>query len=602
MKKIVVLMLILILSLSLCAEALASYGYFSSGLPVIPDVGKAQALEIAESYITAHAPEESKQLDFENGYSINYKKTYPYGYNITYTRIINGILYDADFIYMFVDGSCGEISDFYINFSNDLIFPDEIPLISLDEANRKFVASMGLKLKYNKKIVNNQIQTYLTYSPSSDFLINAQSGNIIVLAESLPADGYFDVTYMAEKTSVYGGTDDSAISVSEADSLVRGVEAFGLTDKYRLFSADYLKSNDGTVLISMLYKSNDGEKSVTIDAVKCVPVEFSDSAAESEPNEFAPREDAVNALAERLYSEYLPSMTIHKSVTEENTVFLWERNVGGIPYNSNGLYISYSNSGKLRSLSFAWDNIVFDSTDGVIDIQYAYNSFFITCGLEKTYYKRENNRLIPVYGISSKGTGIIEAKTGKQLSYDGSVYYLAKDLQYTDIDTHYSKYAAVSLSNCDIYASSGKVELGGFITQKEFLLLISELITDTRPVISTTGMLTDDQCEMLYKYMYSKGVLTEEETGYNSRVTRADAVKYLIRILGYGTVGGMNEIFIRHFTDSYDIPEELAGYAELARSLGIVHGDDYGRFNPKKYITNGDSLILIYNVLRNDEN
>ena len=136
------------------------------------------------------------------------------------------------------------------------------------------------------------------------------------------------------------------------------------------------------------------------------------------------------------------------------------------------------------------------------------------------------------------------------------------------------------------------------ISQQEYLLLISELISGTKPILNTTGILTDDQREMLYKYMISKGILANEEVAYTNYITRADAVKYLIRVLGYGVVGDMSEIFIRHFSDTDTIPKQLVGYIELARSMGIVNGHGDNTFRPNEYVTNGDSLIMVYNYLR----
>ena len=59
----------------------------------------------------------------------------------------------------------------------------------------------------------------------------------------------------------------------------------------------------------------------------------------------------------------------------------------------------------------------------------------------------------------------------------------------------------------------------------------------------------------------------------------------------------MWEIFTPHFADSDLISEHLRGYVELARSLEIVKGSTDNRFKPDEYLTNGDSLIIIYNYL-----
>ena len=171
-------------------------------------------------------------------------------------------------------------------------------------------------------------------------------------------------------------------------------------------------------------------------------------------------------------------------------------------------------------------------------------------------------------------------------------------MNYIDINSHYSGNIANKMSDCDIYVSSGHVFLSDHISQQEYLLLISEFIDGTKPVLNTTGMLTDDQIEMLYAYMYSNNIMSPEETDYKGYVTRADAVKYFLRILGYGTVGDMSEIFIKHFNDSHLISKEHIGYVELARSMGIISGSTDNKFKPNEFLTNGDSLIIMYNYLK----
>ncbi len=596
MRKIVCLALIFtVLITSLCTT------FASSGSIQIPAVSKDSAIKYAREYITNTYPDIVSELDFENEFTISYTKAAPFGYNISFTRVIGGIPYAQNYLSMFVDANSGEILNVTLNFDNDIIVDTEKKLISIDEAQNIFKSSLGLNLTYNKKIESEKIVTYLTYSPTNDFVINAQTGNIIVLPDELQSDGYFDVTYMAESASNYLGIDENAISVREADNFARSVLEFKITDDYTLSTADYLKDMANTCLIAMTYESPSDTKKVTIDAINVIPVEYS-STATPKGTKSTPRDDDIENFKERFYKEFTSSATLNKYIDGEHTVYLWERNVNGIPYSGNGLYISYYNTGELKSLSFAWDKIDFEPTIGIIDEDLAYKLFFITCGLDIEYYKRPNNELIPIYKVSSKGTGILNANTGRQLNYDGTPFLLTKSRGYPDIDTHYAGYAASALADCDIYASSGSVNLGDNITQRDFLLLMSELISGTKPVLSTTGVLSNDQCEMLYKYMYANGVLTERETGYNSYVTRADATKYMLRILGYKTIGDMNEIFISHFADSSRIPADAAGYVELARSLGIVHGDTYGFFNPRKHITNGECLIMLYNSLRNDIN
>jgi len=452
---------------------------------------------------------------------------------------------------------------------------------------------MGISLQYNKKIVNNKIHTYLTYT-TDDIIINASTLNTIITPYAISKENYFDVLNTAEKVSAYVD-DGTAISISEANSIIRNIEELGVSHEYSIASADYLKNYDDTYLISLLYKSGNNQKKVTLNAKNGLLVEYTDASADIDAKS-EPSDTVAEAFANKYYKEYQDNFIKRKDTESDSTVLLYERSVNGIAYKSNGLYI-YCANGKIKNVSFAWDNTEFDSPEGIISEEDAYRQFFEKCGLELTYYKRDNGVLTPVYRKSSNGTGIFDAFSGRHLNYDGTFYMNPKEINYGDIDRHYSGSIAKKLSDCDIYVSSGNVYLDDKIAQQEYLLLISEFIDGTKPVINTNGVLNDDQTEMLYAYMYSNGIMDRSEANHSGFITRADAVKYLLRILGHGTIGDMTDIFIPHFEDSDQIPEGLMGYVELARSLGLVNGTTDNRFKPNEYLSNGDSLIIIYNYL-----
>jgi len=559
---------------------------------VLPVVSKNIALNIAQNFISTHCPEITGELNMDNCY-ISYNKSYPYGYNITFPRIIGGIEYSQDNVTLFIDSNTGEVVNFSKNFNNSIVPEDYTSVIGITEALQQYKLSHGLHLQYNKKIIDNKIETYLTYT-ADDLIINAVTGNVISIPYTIPSGGYFDVTYTAEKVSEYVD-DGTSLSITEADKIVRGISELGITYEYSISSVNYLKNRDDTFLISITYQHTSGTKEVTLNAKTGMLIEYTDNTMDITLGS-VDQTDAEK-FAEKHYSSYIGNSVKKANKDDEKCILLYERLVNDIPYKSNGVYI-YINNGKLKNVSFAWDNVEFEPANDIISYDDAYAQLFDKCGLELGYYKRDNNQLTPVYQLAETGTGIIDAKSGKQLNYDGSLYYAPKKMNYIDINSHYSGDIANKMSDCDIYVSSGHVFLGDYITQQEFLLLICELIDGTKPVLSTTGVLTEEQSEMLYAYMFANNIMDRSEADSVGYVTRADAVKYFLRILGYGTVGDMSDIFIRHFNDYDSVSEKLVGYIELARSMGIVNGAGDGRFKPKEFITNGDSLIIMYNYLK----
>lgn len=571
-----------------------SDSYYGADVFSVPEISKESALEIAVNFIKEYCPEAIDSINTDT-VSVTHTKSYPYGYNITFPGIIDGIVYRENSISFFIESKSGQVVSFSKNFDNNITIENSGELASPETAENAYKLAVGMTLQYNKKIVNNKIRTYLTYT-ADDIIINAATLNTIITPYVISKENYFDVLNTAEKVSAYVD-DGTAISISEANTIIREIEELEITHDYVIASADYLKNYDDTYLISILYKSGNNQKKATLNAKTGVLVEYTDASADINVNP-KQSEAIAEGFANKYYKEYENFFLKRKNTEADNTVLLYERTVNGITYKSNGLYI-YCANGKIKNVSFAWDNTEFDSPDGIISEEDAYKHFFDKCGLELTYYKRDNGVLTPVYRKASNGTGIFDAFSGRHLNYDGTFYMNPKEISYGDVDRHYAGSIAKKLSDCDIYVSSGNVYLDENIAQQEYLLLISEFIDGTKPVINTTGVLNDDQAEMLYAYMYSNGIMDRSEANHSGYVTRADAVKYLLRILGHGTVGDMTDIFIPHFADADQVPEGLMGYVELARSLGLVKGSTDNRFKPNEYLTNGDSLIIVYNYLIN---
>lgn len=565
---------------------------------ILPAISKSDALTIARNYVSFQSPQLLNQLDLDKTYNITYNKSTPNGYNIKFSRYINNIPYEADGIHMFIDGNSGKVLEYNENFNATIKLPDENSVINKSSAEAKYKSAMGLELRYNKYISDKKITAYLAYVSKEDLVINAETGNVIPVSYSLPTDGYFDITYMSEKTSGITYFDSTVLSTTDADKIARDIAEFKITDEYKPKSASYLRSQDGTYLITISYVSGNNSKTVTLNATSGVPVEYKSNDTINSAKKADEQTEKINNFISKYYYQYLNDMTKTQNTTSEHTIVLYERSVNGIPYKSNGLYICFDNYGNLTNLSFAWDNITFPSTENILPVEKAYENFFKICGLELSYFKRNNNEIVPVYKKSASGTGIFDANLGIQLNYDGTDFHKQRNYNYLDIDTHYSKTAASKLYDCDIYASSGNVYLENKITQQEYLLLISELISGTKPILNTTGVLSLDQREMLYTYMVENNIITKAEINYNGYVTRADAVKYLINILGYGPIAEVSEIFVPHFSDTDKIPTHLLGYVELARSMGIINGDIDNTFRPNDYLSNGDSLIMLYNYFR----
>ena len=91
------------------------------------------------------------------------------------------------------------------------------------------------------------------------------------------------------------------------------------------------------------------------------------------------------------------------------------------------------------------------------------------------------------------------------------------------------------------------------------------------------------------------GIVKEEEKAPDNLLARQDAAKFAVRYLGLGLAGEQSGIYLKVFPDS--TAAEYRGYAALVKSIGIMTGDKYGRFNGAKILTNAEAATVIFKTL-----
>ncbi len=554
----------------------------------LPFLTKNDAKRFAQAFVINVAPDILGTIDLSKA-----EVTYNGIFNVVYYRVHNGIVYGNNYVSLGVDGDTGEILSYYREYEKDAVFADFGNLVSPQHIFDLFKKEGQLNLTYNKSVSGSNVSVYPVYTLDQTLLYNAVTGGTINQEREIIPDNYFDITSMYEKIKDGTEQNEEMLEPIEAQLLARSIPELKITDDYRIVSARYLKNSNQKYLIILNYESEFGTVTVTVDAHSGNVCEFTRTG----PAPTVGTQDANDVIKNYLTNnlgEYIYNLKLSSVYNGEKTVYLYERMVGDVPFPANGLCIAVDQSGSISNISFLWENLDF-SAENIISLRKAYEIFEEKFKFELKYYY-DGNKNIPVYALSSNTTGIIDAKTGEVLGYDGKKLHTAKYLNYTDLDTFYGKDIVEKMADCDIYASRGNVALYDEMLQKDYLLLISSYLPGGKPVIENFADLNDQQMEMLYNAFTSKGVLTASEIDYDAPVSREKAVEYFIKTIGYGEVAKNYYIFDAHFKDVRSMEKELIGYIELARSLKIVSGSD-GYFRPKQNIKNGDALIMVYNYL-----
>ena len=559
---------------------------------LLPLLTKNDAKRFAQSFVINVAPDILGTIDLSKA-----EVTYNGTFNVVYYRVHNGIVYSNNYVSLGVDGDTGEILSYYREYDKNAVFADFENLVSPQYIFDLFKREGQLNLTYNKSVSGSNVFVYPVYTLDQTLLYNAVTGGTINQEREIIPDNYFDITSMYEKIKDGTEQNEEMLEPIEAQLLARSIPELKITDDYRIVSARYLKNSNQKYLIILNYESDFGTVTVTVDAHSGIVCEFTRTGPAPEVGTEDANEVIKNYLTDYL-GEYIYNLKLSSVYNGEKTVYLYERMVGDVPFPANGLCIAVDRSGNISNISFLWENLDF-SADGIISIGEAYKIFNEKCKFELKYYF-DGNKNIPVYSLSSNTTGIIDAKTGEVLGYDGKKLHTAKYLNYTDLDSFYGKDIVEKMADCDIYASRGNVALYDEMLQKDYLLLISSYLPGGKPVIENFADLNDQQLEMLYNAFTAQGVLMPSEIDYDAPVSREKAVEYFIKTIGYGEVAKNYHIFDAHFKDVRSMEKDLIGYIELARSLKIVSGSD-GYFRPKQNLKNGDALIMVYNYLSNLE-
>ena len=315
----------------------------------------------------------------------------------------------------------------------------------------------------------------------------------------------------------------------------------------------------------------------------------------------------------------------------------------GVPYPYNSIYGSVDGvTGKITSFSYYWyDNVVFESpkdavgADQAKDLLLAADGFGLNYQIKQTY-TYQTDHISTIYAdansLSTQGDseeseerddlddetpsdtvddkdaanpggqeeddlddvddGIhyeesvrlvfsmydtypytLSAVTGKQVGYDGEPYAGTQEYVYSDIEGHWAERDIRIFADINAGFSGGKFLPDQRITQSEF-----------KDLMNAVG--------------YYGADLSAESTDLTADVaiTRTDAVKMIVRALGFEQVAELQGIFRVDFTDGSDIQAKDIGYIAIAQGLSIIAGGD-GNFRPYDPITRAEAVKLLSNTL-----
>lgn len=293
--------------------------------------------------------------------------------------------------------------------------------------------------------------------------------------------------------------------------------------------------------------------------------------------------------------------------------FKYNRQVNGITVEGNNLNISFDNvTGRIISYSEVWDDAVFAPADGIISPDKAYEVLFSQNGFELKYVAAVNPGADPngvsvtagkpvspqirlVYSPENNKPVVVDALKGVLVNGGTGEEYIDKNtISYDDLAGDQHRADIESLAKSGLLPLEKSFRPDDAMLQKDFLSILFMLRGNSLPGL-TSGEMTQTEQDGMYRQLMNDGLLTDAERAPDAALKKEQAVKFLLKAVGYGKFAEMKGIFDCGFTDKAEIKPELLGYAAIAGSMGIVQGQT---FEPGKKLTRKEAVMMIYRYMK----
>ncbi len=502
---------------------------------------------------------------------------------------------------------------YYANWDENLTF-SEGETISREQAIDAYKEKIGYELFYQVASEDYKDTVKLVYRPKYDetLYIDALSGEALDFEKlygeesvgggnsALKAEAAADTTAVRLSDEEKAMLDEISkmLSKEKAESIARGISEFDITNEYTVSGYNIHKDSHGkyTGRISFDLKSDKNDKygyrNVLIDAKTGEIISFNGyENSEKNDSDSEISDERVKTIAEKFlkkyYADKFNKMQKKNVFKSQGTGVDYQRIENGIRVYNNGasIYVD-NNTEKISSFSLNWTDAQFPNANDVSDSEKMYEKLLgsdnFRCGYLIAYDDNGKTKKAKlVYALEE--SPVFDAETLQKLNYRLKPAEEEKKPSYTDISGHYAEDAAKKLLAMDIYYPENELRPNDAVLQKDYLSLVAKVVFRYE--------LNDE--DVFYNYLMNRGVLTKEEVNPEGRVTRIDAVRYLLNALGYGEFAKIPGIFNCPFND---VSEENKGYGAIAAGLKLVNSETdtfYGASNLKR----GDSLIIIYNYL-----
>lgn len=608
------------------------------------DLKRSEAKEKADQFLKLSLPTEyiNFKVDTE---AQNYQNE---GYSFSYKYYRDNILVNGISAQIFINAYNGSVINYFCGGSLNNTFPNTQGILDIEKANASFATELGYKLIYRSKInykdeKSTLFGVYPVYAPiyGSEYALDAKTGKRVLLFENrYYGDGDFKAgammnSKMAKKEVSLSPAEENAVKEVEGmlkkeavENIVRKKGIPNLNDSFILNSSylttSYIPSSNGyTWYLGFVKKGEKPQEyeniNVSLDAKTGEILSFNHDDRMYDSRSGDVSEDVAKKALTSFLQGFVPDKLQSTQLREQDLTFApfkgenkrfinitYERTFNKIPFPENYITATYDCLAKTVSgFNITWYDASFTAADKALPLEQIYKGLFSANPLELRYYvinkdkEQNNNDVILTYNNKNNIMPVFDATTGKPFE-EYPINYRDKPIgSYTDIENHYAKEQITALAGIGIGFTESSFKPDEVITQRDFLWFISKCYSSIAYIKAASDTWSEQITDNLYREMLQKGIIKEGEKAPEAQITREQAVKFIVRAMGYDSLAAHSDIFIIDFSDKADITPELQGYVAIAKGMGIVKGNLEGEFLPKQKVTRAQSAIMIYNFLKN---
>ncbi|MEG6510750.1 YcdB/YcdC domain-containing protein [Desulforamulus ruminis] len=613
----------------------------------LPRYSYQDGAKLAQEWLQKLAPRYAGQTQLKPNQEQLY---YGYGergsveHDYSFSRMVNGIPYADNNIYIRINGDTGQLVGFNLNWDENLTFPGAGQKISLDQAQKIFGQQVELVYFRARVYGVKDAPVKLVYQVKNgrDMAIDALTGKV------LENDGYyraFDAEMMAKAAGRNGSAPAdnlSPIEQAEVDKIAnlltreKALELAkravtipgGLKEEESRLSQDYqfpevklwnfnwsggesspismnVNVNAVTGELISFSKWDNARYEKLLDSQPSITLEQARQTAEAFIKKQQPQRWTEVKLVQSRADDVIP---LKGKILPRAYNFYYSRLVNGLSFPSNGFNIQVDPyTGEITSYQMNWWKLNFPSPDNVLSPEKAVQALLANGGLSLEYQRLtvagKEAQMYLVYRLkdSFSYAYMVDAGTGTSLGWDGEPLPPQQTSEFSDIAGHPAEDAIKALAQANIARSvDGKFYPDRNITKLEALeLLVASRgdYVDSPYELLQSDKEKEERRKKIINAAVRQGIIQPGETGnLDQELTRLEFAVLLINTLDYDGAAKLKDIYVLKSKDADAIPEEQRGYVALSLGLGL-QTESGDMFKPGDKIPRGYAATSIVRML-----